>query len=60
VNERNYLIIFHKTMLGEHNAIKTILPFLEVKFQMGLKYLWFNLKANEYVFRDWILIYRKI
>jgi hypothetical protein len=44
VNELKSSIMFHRTMLGQHNFIKAILPFQEAYFNMGLKYSGFHLK----------------
>jgi len=56
VNELKSSLMVYNIVLGQYNAInaiKAILPLKETKFHMGLKYLGFYLKVNEYGFMDW-------
>lgn len=52
VNQQKSYIMFHRTMEGQIRSIKELLPFQGGDFQIGLKYLGFQLNLNEYGSRD--------
>jgi hypothetical protein len=41
-------------------ALENLFPFPTKNLDEGLKYLGFVLKPNDYLFRDWIWLYKKI
>ena len=60
INERKSTVTTHLLTLDETQAFARVFPFIQIDIDVGLKYLGFSLKPNDYRKMDWYWLIDKL